>query len=460
MKPLLGRLELLAWPVLLAPLGALAILLADRTNPIAPLAVVGGVGLLALAWARPLLALLVGIGLVPLEVFSIPLGAIALSPAELVFVLTGVVWGARQLVEGRRPWAASPLSVPLLAVWATSIPGILAARDPGGVVRFVVIWGAFLLVFLLIVCEADARWVRTLLFTLAIVGAIVGALAVVTSAGQQEISSTGDVATGRAQGAFGSPNLLASLLALTLPAAILAAFRARPARRLLAAGAAGAVFAGLALSLSRGGLLAAAGAILVMLGWTPVRRVAIGAIAVLVLITALNANPFADVQEVQVVRERVESVRFQSASRVDQRARIYSETPKMIADHWLTGVGANNYPEFAPQYGIVEPISNDTFAHAHNIALTFAAEFGLPGLLALGWLVVAMLRAAPRLLGRHAADRGAGFAVTAAFVGFFLQGLVDFTLHSNVIAAMVFVLLGAFGVLALNARPRTADTEA
>lgn len=445
-----GRLVPAALALAMAPAGVLAILLAHRTHPVVPLVLVGGAGALVLAYARPLAGVLLAIALIPLEVFAIPLGAIVLSPTELMFAVTGVLWAVRRIVEGNRPWAASPLSRPLLALWLAGIPSLAVAVDPGSVVRFLIIWGALLLVFALIVSEAGAREVRTLLFALALVGAVVGVVAVAT-AGQQELSASGTQASGRAVGAFGSPNILATFLAMTLPAALFVAFAEARRRRPVALFAAGVITAGLALTLSRGGMLAAAGALLVMLGWAPLRRLALAAAVALLAVTLLNANPLGDVQQVQVVLERVESVRYQSSNRTDQRTRIYSETPRLIADFWATGVGPTNFPNVAPRYGIIEPYSNDTFLHAHNLGLAIAADFGILGVIALVWVLAGIARAIPRACRRGSPSRGAGFAVTAALVALGLQGLVDFTLYSNVIAALMFVFLALLVVLAREA---------
>ncbi|MDP9386168.1 MAG: O-antigen ligase family protein [Actinomycetota bacterium] len=448
----LGRLALspVAWALALAPVGALSVLLADRTNPAVPLVALFGIGAVLLAYTQPLLALLAAIALVPLEVFAIPLGGIGLSPSEMLFVVTALVWAVSRLAAGHAPWISSPVSWPLLLLWLAALPALAVAQEPDAVLRFMLFWGCFVLLFALIAAEADLSSIRTLLFGLAVVGAIVAGAAVLGSAGtEQELSATGDVATGRARGAFGSPNILGTFLAMTLPLAVLAALEGRWRRAPVAIAAVGLIFAALALSLSRGGIFAAAGALMLMLAWPPVRRLAAIGVVVLVGVTVLNANPLGDVRQVEVVLDRVQSVRLQSASSTDQRTLIYSETPRMIEDHLLTGVGALNYPNVAPRYGIVEPRSGATFEHAHNIGLTIGAELGLLGLIALAWLLVALVRLVPRVCGRGAGpNRGIGLAVTGGLVAVGLQGLIDFTLRSNVIAAITFVLLGSFAALA------------
>jgi O-antigen ligase len=189
------------------------------------------------------------------------------------------------------------------------------------------------------------------------------------------------------------------------------------------------------------------------------RRIAIGIGVVLVVVSIVGGNPLGHVQQAQVVFQRVQSVKFQGSSQQDQRAVIYRQTPRMIRDHWLTGVGANNFAEVAPQYGLVEPFNGDTFAHAHNIALTIGAEFGVPGLIALLWLTIAIALQVPRAVARSAGSaRGLGIAVVAALVALALQGLVDYTLSSNVISTITALLLAALVVLARAAK-RTVQPE-
>lgn len=247
------RLAPALWALALAPVGALTMLLAYRTHPVVPVAAIALLAVVALAYARPVAAVMLAIAAVPLEGLAVPVGGVAVTPMEAVFVLTAFVWAIRRLVEGHLPWAASPLSLPLAALLLATLPGLTVAEQPVAVVQFMVFWGAFVLVAWLLIAEADAESIRTVLWTLAVVGAVLGLTALATSAGQQELSATGGVASGRARGAFGSPNILASVLALAFPAALYASFGHRRGRRAPALMAAAFILAGLALTLSRGG---------------------------------------------------------------------------------------------------------------------------------------------------------------------------------------------------------------
>ena len=151
-----------------------------------------------------------------------------------------------------------------------------------------------------------------------------------------------------------------------------------------------------------------------------------------------------------MLSQRLASIEY-SAEGVDPRFRVWSGTPQIIADHPVVGVGVNAFPEEANRYGLL--LGDGTYEHAHNIALTIAAELGLIGLGALAWLVVALVRLLLRGYKRRPEDRGLLLAVAAAFLALALQGLVDYTLRSAIIVGVVFALCGCAVVLSREDEP-------
>jgi O-antigen ligase len=342
----------------------------------------------------------------------------------------------------------TPLNRPGILLVISVVPGLFFAPDVFAVVRTLVMWTLFVLVFQLVVEDGRRETVRRLLLTLALAAAVVAATAVVRSGGQPaELSALGDVAVGRATGSFTDPNILGTFLALALPGALALGLGGPPAWRPLGVAAFCVTFAGLALSLSRGGLVAAAAAMLVLLAWRPFRRLAAAAALVVALLLATGANPLSGVQQVDTVVERVVSIGYAGQSQTDQRLEIYRVTPQIIADHPVFGVGANQYSIVAPRYGLIDPTTGFTFDHAHDVVLTVGAELGLVGLVALLWLTVALARVLWRGCRRVSTDRGLVLAVTAALAGLAIEGLVDYTVRSNVIAALFAVLAACAVVL-------------
>ena len=444
----LRRLEP-AVPVLAAALLGLAVVqIAYRTNPIVPLALAAGAALLVLSVTRPMVTLYVAVALAPLELLSFQLGGAGLSPTEGMLALSGLGWGASRVVRGQSPLVSSPLGWPLGLLVLALVPGIAVAPEPFGVVKVFALWSCFFLVFQMVVVDGRRETVTTLLFVLAVSAAVVGALAVIGSGGTTpSLLGAGDKASGRASGSFGHPNTLATFEALALPGALALGLKGPVAMRPIALASFGMIFAGLALSLSRGGLLAVAGALLMMLAWGPFRRTVLVAGAVVVIFASAGASPLGETQQAQVLGQRLESITY-SAGGVDPRFRVWEVTPQIVSDHPLIGIGENAFPEVAQRYGLLLENSASTYEHAHNIPLTIAAELGLIGLLVLLWLAVALVQVFVRSYRNSSTDSGLALALAAAFVALTLQGMVDYTLRSATIVGVVFALAGCAVVLA------------
>lgn len=444
----LRRLEP-AIPVLAAALlGVAVVQIAYRTSPVVPLVLAGAAVVALLCVTRPMLALYAAIALAPLELVSYSFGGAGVSPGEAVLALTGIGWAASRIVRLQAPVAPSPMSWPLGLLVLALVPGIAISPAPFDVIKVLVLWTSFFFVYQMVVVEGRPEDVRRLLFVLALSAAMVGMYAVLASGGAlPQLSGGGDTATGRAEGSFGHPNTLATFEALALPGALALGLKGAPLIRPVALGAFGIIFAGLSLSLSRGGLLAVAGALLMMLAWAPFRRTVAVCVAVVALLVASGANPFGETQEAQVLTQRLESISY-SAGGADPRFRVWSVTPEIIGDHPIFGVGENGFPDVARRYGLLLDSSSSTYEHAHNIALTIAAELGVVGLAALTWLVLALVQTLIRAYRRNVAERGLVLAIAAAFTALALQGAVDYTLRSAILVGIIFALAGCAVVLA------------
>jgi putative inorganic carbon (hco3(-)) transporter len=421
-----------------------------RFGPKFAVGLAGAAAALLIALTRPMLSLYLAIGLIPFELVSIPLGSFGLSPAELMLALAAIGWLAQCLAAGRSPVVRSPLGVPLAAFIVAVIPGLAIAPHPLLVVKTLVFLVFFFLVYQMVVADGRRETVRRVLLLLALAGAAVGVIAVVKSGGQApQLEDFGEAAKGRATGSFGHPNTFATFEGVAMPAALALALGAVDNRlRPVMSVAFVVIVAGLALSLSRGGLLAAGGALAVMLLWAPFRRAALAAAVVVTIVVASGAGNLGQVEQVDTVTKRLSSVSY-SAQGVDPRFLVWRAAPQMIRDHVVLGVGEGQFPDYAPAYGLVNLNVTGTFEHAHNILLTFWAELGLIGLAAFCWLGGKLVLVLRRGWGRvERRDRGLVLAVLAGFVAFFLQGMVDYTLRSNVIVASLFLLAACAVVLA------------
>ena len=412
-----------------------------RTHPAVPLA---ALAVLVLATVPPVVLLHVAVACVPLELAAASFGGVAVSPMEAAVTLAGFAWAGRRLVGGRPLFVPSPLNAPLALLLLATAAGVGVAADPGVAAKRLVLGTALFFVIQMLAADAQPRTVRSLLLVLVGSGAVVALVAVAGAAsGQPELVGFGGLAKNRATGSFEEPNLLASYLGFALPAALALAFAAwRPVRPALMA-AFGLILVGIVLSLSRGGLLAAAAGTLAMLGWRPVRRAALLAAVLVVALGALSAAPLPGSSYVELVTSRIESVRYTGAATGDFRRELWATTPAIVADNLVLGIGAGSYPAVSQRYGLVDPNQGDAVEHAHSVVLTVAVETGVLGIVALILLALrlpGMLATACR--GHAGPDRGLAFAVAAGLTAFAAQGLVDHTLWSNTIAATTAVFLG------------------
>jgi O-antigen ligase len=447
--------------------GAVTAALAYETSPTIPLAVAGGVAVLALAIAMPVRLVYVAILLVPFKLYTIDLKALGLPPGaglslpEGLFVLSGVAWAIGRLAVGKWPVVPSPLGKPYVLLLLAIVPGLVMAIHPFPVVKMLVMWTALFLVYQMIVADGRPETVRTILLALAVAAAVVGLKAAIAPGSEQpQLLGLGEVAEGRPGGAFEDPNILATFEALGLPAAVALALGRGLLLRAVGAVSFGLIVAGLSLSLSRGGFLAAAGALAVMLVWRPFRYTGVAALLLfLALQSASGGSLFGQIEQTSLVEGRLQSVTYAAAGG-DPRFAIWRTTPDMIAAHPFFGIGANQFPDVSLRYGLFTQDLRGSYQHAHNLPLTIAAELGLVGLAALLWASFALTRV---LLGAtrrlQAYERGMAIAIAAAFAGLALQGMVDYTVSSNTIAAVTFVLAGC-AVVMWRSAPAQPESDA
>lgn len=431
--------------------GAGSVMLAYRTRVWVPAALLVAALLVLVVLAKPMVSLHLAIALVPLEVLRvIKLGAGGISASEAMFALTGLGWAAKRLAERESLFVSGPMSWPLGLLVLAIVPGLTFAPETYPVIRMLLMWALFFMIYEMVVADGRVETVRSLLMVLALAAGVVGLIAAIQSGYGSHVvlEDIGENAMNRAQGSFSHPNTLATFEGLAIPGAIVLAFIGRRSWRPFALAAAMLAIAGVAFSLSRGGLLAIAGALGVLMLWRPIRYAALVLVALVAMVAATGGASFGQLQQTQVLSQRISSISY-SAQGVDPRFAVWRGTEQIIKDHPVFGIGGNSFSLVAPSYGLLlGPAAEDTYEHAHNIPLTITAELGVIGLAALTWAAATLLR----LLYRgwrysQVAERGLVLAITAAFAALALQGVVDYTLRSNVIVAVIFMLCGAATVL-------------
>ncbi|MGH8013679.1 MAG: O-antigen ligase family protein [Candidatus Binataceae bacterium] len=317
--------------------------------------------------------------------------------------------------------------------------------------------------------EAEVKFLRTML-----IGLIAVAAAVALIGMAERLAWNGkilwvfvphdwgapDLSIVRASGPFVDPDHFADYLAMVLPLALAGALfpfalikkARREDFRLVCIAAALLIGAGVMLSLSRGGWVAAAFAIWLMLTLSLVhareqapailrrfnRRwpVTLAIVVVSVIALLMVVGPAGR----ESVASRVSATITQNTD-LNYRPAIWHDSLGMIRDYPLFGVGLGCWPEIFNHY-LRPPWIPFFYRQAENDYLQFMAETGLAGVALLiwfAWLVIGELRRGAHRLAERQWPIYAGMLAGLAAVG--LHEFVDFSLRTPANAFLFTVLL-------------------
>ena len=216
----------------------------------------------------------------------------------------------------------------------------------------------------------------------------------------------------------------------------------------------GALLASLVVSFTRSIWLAtaAAGGYLV---WQWRKKLLLAAPVAVVL--ALAVSP-------AVVKKRVRSMlSAQSDSSTSARMIMWRTGWRMIQARPLVGLGPERVrPEFSRfQPADVGELPPAFYGHLHNLYIHYAAERGVPAVLALLWLLGRILRDHRRALGRAPEDENRFIlhAVIATTIGILLGAMFEVNLGDSEVLT-VFLTLVSLGYAAIARREAGNTTNA
>jgi O-antigen ligase len=165
----------------------------------------------------------------------------------------------------------------------------------------------------------------------------------------------------------------------------------------------------------------------------------------------LLANPFG-------FRERAASAFAPKAKRDsnDHREELRKIGLKMIADHPWLGVGPEQVRSQTPNYlpeGERTPLPGEYYGHLENDYLQYAAERGIPTMLALMWLIgwalfdfIRTLRGLPP----DAEERWILHSAVAVTLAVLVSGFYSWNLNASSLLAMFLAVLGCGYVIVLQ----------
>jgi O-antigen ligase len=427
--------------------GGLLALSAYAVSPFLLPAAVIAVAFVVVTFVRPAWALAGALAAVPLESFGLTVGG--LSPAEGALALVGAAWVARALLRPETVAKPRLRDLPVITLLAVIGIGLANAEDPFPIARVLLLWTLFYFVYLQIqTFEPSELRLVVIAFALgvAVLGGI-GALDYLRS-GNQVLFAGGQQTGARAASAFADPNYYAALLVLgMLPALGLVV---ADMRRYWYVGAACAItFTGIALSLSRGALVAAFGGALLLMAWRRARWVAIGLAALFTVLTLAGANPIVESDQFSTVEKRLSTLSGPGLQETqsNRRPEIWAVARQVAYAHPFFGIGVNQFKFEARRRNLVE--NGGPLENAHSIPFSLMAETGFIGLAAFVFFLGQLAFRSVQALSTDDRLRYAlAIGCAAALLGFCLQGLTVAQIRVTFIAGAFFVIAGILTRLA------------
>ncbi len=445
-----GRSDELRFGGLVAVAAALAggvyAFTAYSISPFALPAAIFGLVAVVTAFTRPPWALAGALAAAPMEAIGLTIGGGGLSPSEGGLALVGLAWLLRALVRPDTVVKPQPRDASVLLLLGVIAIGIAIAQEPGPAARVFVLWTLFYFVYLQVQSFSN-REMRLVLVAFLLGAAVLGGIGALDylRSGNQTLYAGGELTGARAVGTFVDPNYYASLLVLALmPALALVLGDVRRYSVLIAACA--VTFAGLALSLSRGGLIAFFGAALLLLAWKRARWVAAALVLVFTVLTFANANPLVGNEQFNVVEKRLSTLSAPALGTSNRRPEIWAAARAVAINHPFFGVGVNQFQFEAGRRNLTQ--YGAPFENAHSVFFSLAAETGLIGLAAfIAFLIQLGARAVRGLRAEQRMPYALTLGCAAALLGFVLQGLTVAQIRVPLVAGTFFMLAGMITAL-------------
>jgi putative inorganic carbon (HCO3(-)) transporter len=377
--------------------------------------------------------------------FSIAISQILMALALAALLLSG------------EPLRLPPVKLPLFSIALTTVIALLLSPDPYAGLPQIRKFYVFAILLLLSSTLTDLGRVRALVIawagiaTLSAVRGFTQFLARRHDAFLEHANNYGFYLDDRVRGfaghwmTFGGEQMIVVLL---LASAIL--FSRRRGDRILAWICLPILWAAIVLSLTRSVFLLGvpAGTLYLIWRWKPWTLAAVPALAV----AAYFAAPFQ-------VRDRVISVLHPHGDLDSNSHRRITRRVgwEMVKAHPWFGLGPE---QIGPQFGryvpadIPRPLPRGWYGHLHNIYLQYAAERGIPGLLAVLWLIGRALRDFLRAFRSGRLNGDAVFLLhgaVAAILAILAEGFFEYNLGDSEVLTM-FLSVMACGYAAAGDR--------
>lgn len=314
----------------------------------------------------------------PQDVFE-PLGALHLAELSALIGLASLF--TARLSRGQSLTRMTPEFIGVLTLGAVILlTAPFSIWFGGAVSTFTELYLKVTLVYLLAVnVLSSPRRIERLTWVLVLALGYIGLRAVFDYVRGVNLIAGGTRVQGSVGGLIQNPNDLALHMVVFLPLAIFMAMRpVSMFKRLVAASAGVFMMGAIVASGSRGGFLGFIAMVVVLAVFAARQRPALvfaGALAVMCALPILPAQYW----------RRISSITDSSKDDYQSstaRRQLFGEAYDAFLEHPLTGVGAGQFKDYAPEKRI------EAWHETHNIWLQVAAELGVFGVLVFAYLIV------------------------------------------------------------------------
>ena len=352
-------------------------------------------------------------------VFTVPL---SIAVSEGIFILALIGWGVKIAVEKKLHWQRTPLDVPIMLFVAiaffSSFWGVNVKTSLTGFRTY----GLILIIYLILNNVREPGRAKILVWGL-IGGALVLSICTVSD-------RLGRLASG------GNPVLAGSmseagqlLIVIGVTSGLLLYQKEKKAKMFLIAALLIMILAEI-FNFKRGSW-AALILVFIIQGW--IRRKKI--IPVIIVAAALLFL-------FQPVRERLFALKSELSPLRGGRLAMWETVPGILREHPM-GIGVDNVGSVMYKYNASIEKGH---SHVHNTPLQILLELGPLGLMAFIWWMVVFLKisytAFRNIKDENIYEKSLMFGIFSAFVGFLINGMVEFNFGDSEVVMIVYILMG------------------
>ena len=199
-----------------------------------------------------------------------------------------------------------------------------------------------------------------------------------------------------------------------------------------------ACFLGMLLAFDRGGVMAFFIMSILLLSFDYKRLIVFAAVCGVIAVLILTVDAFSG------LKRMIDYLYLQATQQElleSQQISTFRAGWEMAREHWLLGVGTNNFSKYSEQYG-----PRIWWAYAHNIVIQWWAENGIFGMILnlsiVGVVIGRWLKSFRRYRYKYVA-----LGIGASFIGLFIGNMTNSTIYIVKVGIMFYLLAGLMSAI-------------